>query len=516
MTPSQLSTATTHFGIPTHRETAAGTLNDDDRELIRLAALDLFTDAAQVKSLLVRFAGLPDDRPDGTGKVYPAAKPHERTAMLATLDKRVAHVTKKRASISDAFLLRRLHEKLVAWTRIGALDRKEIEEVFNAYFQTDDKGNLDDQVAKRIDTLVELHSKVIDRSTAPGNPAATSKFQSPDDIALALDEYVIGQPDAKKAISIALYLHLLGQGRVDLPIRDPLLGKLSRETAPRLPDANLLVVGSTGSGKTFTIKTACELVGVDFLAVDCASLTSAGYKGTGLEEILGQFYRQCGRSIERVESGVIYFDEVDKLAFGARSETHGGQAVQRELLTFIEGTKRIIEERSSEGQSVPTVIDTSGMLFVFGGSFDGIEARVASMRRIGFGSTSPNEHSAPRLQPSDLVSFGIIPELMARIGAISQLATPTAEDLYHMLTKSADSPLARYEAYFRLHLDILDVDDEVLREIAKQAALLQRGGRGLTAVLRHLFRDYLFRAPNETKEIFKIDLEQFQKLMLQA
>lgn len=509
----------THFGFDTTKKRyASGKLDAQDKQFIRLAALDIFTDAIQVEGLLTAFAGrsyLDQDVPEGEPDrlKYPRPSDTERTKMLEVLEARVKFATDtKRNEVSDAFMARRLHEKLVAWaSHLGPLKSKEIGDIYVAYFV---KERLSKEIKAKKSAVVKLHQAVLTTKNTQ-----QSKFQSPDDIKRVLDEYVIGQDSAKRSISFALYLHLLRHGRVDLPIRDSRFSPLTTDTIPRLPSPNLLVVGSTGSGKTYSIKTACRLVGVDFLAVDCSSLTSAGYKGTGLEDVLAQFLRQCDGDVSRVESGVLYFDEFDKLAFGDAKADHGGAAVQRELLTFVEGSKRIVAS-IEDAESTKVTIDTTNILCVFGGSFAGIEKDMAQSRSFGYArslSQESDEHSwLNRLQASDLIRFGIIPELMGRINYIEGLRPLGAVELRRILVDSAESPLSAYEAYFRLHLDILDVRDDALTEIAALAAARRSGGRGIVAVLQHLFADYLFAAPNTEQEVFVIDKVLVETLLVKG
>ncbi|MBK7696389.1 MAG: AAA family ATPase [Saprospiraceae bacterium] len=342
---------------------------------------------------------------------------------------------------------------------------------------------------------------------------------NPSAIKEILDQYVIGQEKAKEAICFAFYLHLLRTGIIKPPI---IIGDSMENDYARysLPKPNMMLVGSTGSGKTYIIKTLCNLFDIPFVKIDCASLTSSGYTGKGVDDYLYSLYKNLDQDLEKMEKSIIYFDEIDKLSehFIGRGSV-GGVELQQEFLTLLEDEEIMVEPPSkSTGQNFK--LKSSNLMFVFSGSFSGIEKIIENRnkgeRKLGFNRSpppSPEKNSViAHLTPQDIISFGIIPELVGRINFIESLDPLTVEDIKNIMLFSKDSALERYKNFFKIHLDKLIIMDEVYELIAAQVIESGGGGRAIVSCLQRLLKDVLFKAPNMKREVFIIDKDYFNQI----
>jgi ATP-dependent Clp protease ATP-binding subunit ClpX len=340
--------------------------------------------------------------------------------------------------------------------------------------------------------------------------------KNPKDIKTLLDRYVVGQHRAKESICFAFYLHLLRIGVVSPPI---IAGTLEESTlkALSLPKPNMMLIGSTGTGKTFMIKTLCKLFDVPFIKIDCASLTSTGYYGKGLNEYMIELHKKLGGDLTTMEKAIIYFDEVDKLSEKYTNKgSVGGIEVQQEFLTFLEDDEIIVDQHKNNSH-LNFTLKSKNLMFIFSGSFAGIEEviekRLGHTKGIGFGSTAGSVSSKgllAKIDPQDIITFGMIPELVGRINFVEALDQLTKEDVKNILLHTKDSPLERYTNFFRIHLDELVIEPEVFDMIAEEVLKRGGGGRAINTVLQQLLKDFLYQAPNEIAEKYCISRTYFE------
>jgi len=321
------------------------------------------------------------------------------------------------------------------------------------------------------------------------------KLLAPKDIKTHLDEYVIGQERAKKIISVAVYNHykrILFGAKSDVEIQK----------------SNILMIGPTGSGKTLIARTLAKLLDVPLAIADATSLTEAGYVGEDVENVLLKLIQAADHDIKRAERGIIFIDEIDKISRLSenRSITRdvSGEGVQQALLKIIEGS--VVNVPPQGGRKHPNQefiqIDTSNILFICGGAFDGLEEiiqRRLEGATVGFlGKTKEKltkDDIYALVEPEDLVKYGLIPELIGRLPVIATLRELGKEDLIRVLTEPKDALIKQYQALFALDDVELEFDKEALEAIADKAIRRQTGARGLRAILEEAMIDIMFDLP---------------------
>ncbi len=312
-----------------------------------------------------------------------------------------------------------------------------------------------------------------------------------------IDNYVIGQNDAKKTLSVAVYNHYKRILREDISSSDTEISK-----------SNILLVGPTGSGKTLLAQTIARFLDVPIAIADATNLTEAGYVGEDVENILTKLLQASDGDIERAEKGIIFIDEIDKIARAGenRSITRdvSGEGVQQALLKIIEGS--IVNISPKGGRKHPNQefiqIDTSNILFICGGAFDGvkdiIERRVGG-NTLGFGhkkrTKDENKNILSILEPDDLVTYGLIPELIGRLHILTTLKEISVEDMVRILTEPKNSLIKQYKALFEIDGVKLTFEDEALRAIASKALARKTGARGLRSILEEILLDIMYQLP---------------------
>jgi len=357
------------------------------------------------------------------------------------------------------------------------------------------------------------------RKSKKGSKDAEIKIPTPHEIKEFLDQYVIGQDEAKKYLSVAVYNHYkrIGQGE-------------AKDDDVDIEKSNVVLVGPTGTGKTLLAKSIARLLDVPFTIVDATVLTEAGYVGEDIESLLTRLLQACDYDVEKAERGIIFIDEIDKIARKSDNPSItrdvSGEGVQQGLLKLLEGTVALVPPQGGrkhpEQKMIP--VNTKNILFICGGAFDGIERKIAARLNthiVGYGHDEKNrkrqrDNLMRYVMPQDLKSFGMIPEIIGRLPILTSLDPLDKDALRRILTEPKNAIIRQYVRMMEMDGVKLEFTEDALDTIVDKAIEYKLGARGLRSIVETIMVDAMYDAPTLKEKTFKVDADYVNKQLNKA